>query len=99
MADLTQEIPLTALWKNITSVARLDEESDYVLTLQGVGPNGYVLWALTDNGNVAPAVTGHAWYPYTPQREADQREGSPSSGVWLWMRAVGGDCSIVVSQS
>ena len=98
MADLGQELDLTAVWTEISVPLTLEDGKDYLVDVDGVLNGVLCFWAVTDTVGDAPLVSGH---PFLPFRDFDgqinSRSFTKNAGQFLWLKVSKGTGTLKIS--
>ena len=99
MADITQELALSANWTDITTELSLVDDKTYAADLIEAEHGAAVYQAATDDSNMpGDGITGHPWRATSGREDAATRSLKQTAGRHLWMRATGGRVTVVVTE-
>ena len=92
MADITQNLAITATWTEISDAMSLENGKTYTVEVNRATGRAIVEWAETDSPTQAPSETlaAHRLALGTVSSQVDARGYKRRDGAHLWMRVAGG---------
>ena len=94
MADITAELEISQEWTEITVPLGMRSGSTYLLDIASIQIKATIFSADTDDGATPPTVSGHPWRNETGAA-IDQREVTPASGTFTWLRVDRNSATVV----